>query len=255
MKKLVIGNLKMNVLSAKERMTYCSLMKKELGVKKLKESELIICPPFIHIEAFGKISKKIKVGAQDVFAENSGSYTGEISPLMLKNFGCEYVIVGHSERRRYFSENNHEINLKVSAVLKNGLRPILCIGESLTEKDEHKTLKVITTQVKESLLGVSNSQIEQVVIAYEPIWAVGTDVTPKTNEVMEARLLIKKILVDLYGSEIAEKVGILYGGNVTAQNVSEVCLRADMDGVLIGRESLHPHQFVKIAEIINEAKK
>jgi len=255
MKKLVVGNLKMNLLSIKERSTYLALIKKELGVKKLKDIELVLCPPFIHLEAFEKLGKKIKLGAQDVFAENSGSYTGEISPLMLKNFACEYVIIGHSERRRYFSENDHEINVKIVAALKNNLKPILCVGETLMEKDSHKTLKVITAQVKEALYEVSASQMERVVIAYEPIWAVGADVAPKTNEVMEARLLIRKILVDLYGVEIAQSVNILYGGNVTTGTVMDVCLKADMDGVLIGRESLHPHQFVKIAEMINENKK
>lgn len=251
MKKLVVGNLKMNLLSVKERTTYFKLIKKEFGSKKLKNAELIICPPFVHLEAFGKLSKKIKIGAQDVFAENSGSYTGEISPIMLKDMGCEFVIIGHSERRRYFSENDHEINVKILATLKNNLRPILCVGETLVEKNNHKTLGVITAQVREALLDVSASQMEKVVIAYEPIWAVGADVTPEVNDVMEARLLIRKILVGLYGAAIAQEVAVLYGGNVTAKNVADVCTKAEMGGVLIGRESLHPHQFIKIAEMVD----
>lgn len=239
----------MNLLGVQERDRYLAWMEKELKDKKLKNSEVVLCPPFVHLEAFQKF-KKTKLGAQDMFPESKGSYTGEISPVMLKNFGCEYVIVGHSERRRYFSENDHEINLKIVAALKNGLKPILCVGENKGQEMS----AVVTGQLQNCLAGVSRGKIESVVICYEPVWAISSnkpDHLPTTNEIMSARLLIKKFLVGKYGIKISEKVRIIYGGSVAFSNVTETCVDAGMDGALIGRESLLPHEFVKIAEIID----
>jgi triosephosphate isomerase len=247
-KKLIVGNLKMNLLNVQERDRYLAWMDKELKKKKLKNSEIVLCPPFVHLEAFGKWRKnKVALGAQDMFPEAKGSYTGAISPVMLKNCGCEYVIVGHSERRRYFSENNHEINLKIISALKNGLKPILCVGETKIEKENHETLRVVTRQVKEALDGVSRAKAEQLVITYEPVWAVGSDEVPSANEIMGAKLLIKKILVEMFGKKYAELVRILYGGSVNTKTVNQVCVDSVMDGALIGRESLLPHEFLKIA--------
>lgn len=248
-----MGNLKMNLLSPQERDRYLVWLDKELKKRKFKNSEIVLCPPFTHLEAFKNWkSKKIKIGAQDMFPEEKGSYTGEISPVMLKNFGCEYVIIGHSERKRYFSEGNHEINLKLISALKNGLKPILCVGESRVEKENHETKKVITKQVKEALANIRRAKAEQISVAYEPIWAVGSDIVPTANEIMEARLLIRKILVEMFGKKYAEMVRILYGGSVSAKTVGQVCVEAGMEGALIGRESLLPHEFIKIAEIIDE---
>jgi len=253
MDKIIIGNLKMNILSPAERDKYFAWFKKEQATKKINNSEIILCPPFIHLEAFKKWNnKKIKIGAQNMFSETKGSYTGEISPLMLKNFGCEYVILGHSERRKYFGETNGEINLKVISALKNSLRPIICVGETKVEKDANATLNVITEQVKEALANVSKGKTEYITIAYEPIWAVGTDKTPTSNEIMEAKVLIRKILVEIFGKKYAEKVKILYGGSVNAQTVREVCIDSEVEGALIGRESLLPNEFLKIAEIIDK---
>lgn len=250
MKKLIIGNLKMNLLSSAERERYLKLMEKEFGSQKFGNSEIVLCPPFVHLESFTKF-KKTKLGAQNMFPESKGSYTGEISPMMLKSLGCEYVIIGHSERRRYFSENNHEINLKIISALKNGLKPILCVGETRTEKENHDTLKVITQQVKEALVNISRTKVEQIIIAYEPVWAVGSDEVPTANEIMGAKLLIRKILVQLFGKKYAEMVHVLYGGSVSAKTVKQVCVDSEVDGALIGRESLLPHEFIKIAEVIN----
>ncbi len=242
----------MNLLSPQERDRYLIWMDKELKNKKLKNSEIVLCPPFVHLEAFKKWNnKKIKLGAQNMFPELKGSYTGEISPVMLKNLGCEYVIIGHSERKRYFSESNHEINLKLISALKNGLKPILCVGESRVEKENHETLKVITRQVKEALANIKRTKAEQINIAYEPIWSVGSDIVPASNKIMEAGLLIRKILVEMFGKKYAEMVRILYGGSVSAKTIGQVCVEAGMDGALIGRESLLPHEFIKIAEIID----
>lgn len=252
MKKLIVGNIKMNILSAEERDKYLQWVDKELAGKKFNNSEIVLCPPFVHLEAF-KLwkNKKVKLGAQDVFSLEKGSYTGEISPLMLKNFGCEYVIIGHSERRRYFAESDAEINLKVISALKNGLKPILCVGETREEKESDQTMEVINRQMRGSLININRTKANHMVIAYEPVWSVGNDVVPTANEIMSARLLIKKILVELFGKKYAEEVKILYGGSVSAKTAKRVCIDAETDGALIGRESLNPHEFLKIAELIN----
>jgi triosephosphate isomerase len=253
MRKLIVGNLKMNLLSPQERERYLSWMDKELKSKKLKNSEIVLCPPYVYLEAFKNWkNKKISLGAQNMFPEEKGSYTGEISPVMLKNLGCEYVLIGHSERKRYFSEKNHEINLKLISALKSGLKPILCVGESRVEKENHETKKVITKQVKEALVNIKRVKAGQINIAYEPIWAVGSDAVPAANEIMEAKLLIRKILVEIFGKKYAEMVRILYGGSVSPVFVKQTCIDPGMDGALIGRESLTPHGFMKTAEIIDK---
>lgn len=237
----------MNLLSPQERERYLVSLAKELQGKKIKNSEIILCPPFVHLEAFGKIkNKSIKLGAQNVFSEDGGSYTGEISPTMLKNFGCEYVILGHSERRRYFSENNEDINLKIVAAIKNGLRPVLCLGETKAEKENEMTLQIIEKQIQECLVGVSRTKLEQIIFVYEPVWAVGSDLIPTANEIMEAKVLIRKILVEMFGQKYIKNIQILYGGSVNCKNSKEVCVDPGLDGVLVGRESLIPHEFMKI---------
>ncbi len=252
MDKLVVGNLKMNILSPLERDRYLDLVKKELLGKKLTKTEIVLCPPCIHIESFKEsFGEKIKIGSQNIFWEMEGSFTGEISPAMVKNYGGEYVIIGHSERRKYFCENNEEINLKIGAALKANLRPIVCVGETKVEKDANRTMEVLSCQVKEALFEVSRTKIGQIAIAYEPIWAVGTDVIPTSNEIMEAKLLIRKILIETFDKKYAESVKIIYGGSVNSKTAREVCIDPEMDGVLIGRESLIPFEFIKIAQIIN----
>lgn len=252
MNKLVIGNLKMNLLSIEERENYLKRMNEVLVKKKLAKTEIVLCPPFVHLEGFKKWkNKKIKRGAQDMFFENKGSFTGEISAAMLSNFDCEFVLIGHSERRRYFGETCEFINHKIIAALKQELRPILCVGETKEEKDNDRTLVVITRQIKEALINIPRAKAKQIVIAYEPVWSVGTDVLPSSNEIMGAKLLIRKILHEIFGKQNAEEVAILYGGSVNAKSVKQVCINSEMDGALIGRESLHPGDFIRIAEIID----
>lgn len=243
----------MNLLSPQERERYLTSLAKELQGKKIKNSEIILCPPFVHLEAFGKIkNKNIKLGAQNAFSEDRGSYTGEISPTMLKNLGCEYVILGHSERRRYFSENNEDINLKIVAAIKNGMHPILCLGETKAEKESDLTLQIIEKQVQECLVGISRTKLEQIIFVYEPIWAVGSDLIPSANEIMEAKVLIRKILVEMFGQKYIKNIQILYGGSVNCKNSKEVCIAPELDGVLVGRESLVPHEFMKIVEVLDK---
>lgn len=260
----------MNLLSPSEREQYLSGIDKELAKKKFDNAEIVLCPPFVQLEEFSKWKNKkvhpvksdkvgsprakfngVKIGAQNIFFEDKGSFTGEISPMMLKNFGCEFVIVGHSERRRYFGEAGEFINHKIISALKNGLRPVLCVGETKAEKDSDRTMEIITRQVKEALININKTKAGQLIIAYEPIWSVGTDVLPTSNEVMGAKLLIRKILHELFGKKYALEVAILYGGSVNSKSVKQVCIDSEVDGALIGRESLQPHEFVKIIEIIN----
>ncbi len=252
MEKLVVGNLKMNILSPLEREQYFKSFKKEMVGKKLSRTEIILCPSPIHLESFFKVlGGKAKIGALNAFWERQGSFTGEVSPAMIKNFGGEYVVVGHSERRRYLHETDEEINLKIIAILKNGLRPILCVGES----SQKESSAIIINQLKNCLEGVTGAKMENVVLCYEPVWAISSnkpDHMPTTNEVMSARLLIKKILVAKYGKKITDRVKIIYGGSVDAKNVKEICNESGMDGALVGREALVPYELVKIARIINQ---
>lgn len=243
----------MHLLGLLERERYLSSLKKELQGRKIKKVEMVLCPPFVHLEAFRKaVSKKIKIGAQNMFWERSGSYTGEISPAMLKNLGAEYVILGHSERRRYFCEKDDEISLKLLSALKYGLKPILCVGEDKEERGG--TAASIVKKLDKCLEHINRVKIENIIICYEPVWAISSntpDHLPTSDEIMSGRLLVKKFLVGKYGAKTAAKVKIIYGGSVSALNAKEVCLEAGMDGVLVGKESLVPHEFVKIAEIIS----
>ncbi len=253
MNKLVVGNLKMNLVSPEEREKYIELCKREIKGKKLEKIEMVLCPPFVHLENFSKkLPKKIFLGAQDCFSEEKGSYTGEISPSMLKNLGCEFVILGHSERRRFQGETEEEIGLKVSASLKAGLSPIICIGENIQERESGEFAKIIAEELLSALSNLKPVQLEKIVVAYEPIWSVGTDVVPASNDIMGAKLLIRKVLIDNFGKKYGNLPRIIYGGSVSSKTVEAVCIKSDMDGVLVGRESLFPGEFMRIAEIIDK---
>lgn len=253
MEKLIVGNLKMNLLTIAERDRYLESLKKELKGKEFSNSEIVLCPPSIHLESFaGKIEDgDFAVGAQNVFWEDRGSFTGEISAPMVKNVGAKFVIVGHSERRKNFGETNEILKAKVNAVLNSNLTPIFCVGETLEERQNGETSEVIVKQIHEGLADVPVSKIASVVIAYEPVWAVGSDAVPTSDEIMEVKILLKKIFADTFGVPVSEKMRILYGGSVKALITKQVCLDPGMDGVLVGRESLIPMELVKIAEIIN----
>lgn len=254
MKKLIVGNLKMNLLAVVERDRYLESLKKELKGKDLSNCELVLCPPLIHLESFvGQIENKdFAVGAQNIFWEDRGSFTGEVSAPMVKNIGGEFVIVGHSERRKNFNETNEAVKAKIGSALNADLVPVLCVGETLEQREAGKTADVIIAQIHEGLAEVPVSRITTVVIAYEPVWAVGSDIVPSTDEIMEVRILIKKIFADTFGQQVAEKIRILYGGSVKATIAKQVCNDAEMDGVLVGRESLIPVEFIKIAQIISQ---
>ena len=255
MKKIIVGNLKMNILTTIERESYIELLKKELKNKKFLNSNFVICPPAVHVENFVKKAKTklVAIGAQNLFWEESGSYTGEVSAKMLQNLGVQYSIIGHSERRKYFGETSSDANAKIRVALKNGITPIYCVGETKEERGSGSEARVITSQILEAFAGVSAVKATSVIVAYEPVWAVGSDAIPKSDEILEIRILLKKIFADVYGIAVAEKIRVIYGGSVKALTVRQLCIEPKMDGALIGRESLLPSEFIKIAEIIDKS--
>ena len=247
-KLLIVANWKCNPATRKEAEHLFVSVKK--GIKKLDEVEVVICPPFIYLSLFKQ--NTIQLGAQNCFWEDKGAYTGEISSLMLKDFECKYIIVGHSERRDYFNEADNNINKKIKSVLKNRLKPIFCVGEKSRDSfdSEGKPINemslIVSEQIEKGLAGISQSRIPDVIIAYEPVWAIGTGFPCLSDDAMKAALLIKKTLTNLYNRSIAERVKILYGGSVISQNAVDYIKDANMDGLLIGGSSLNASEFIKI---------
>ncbi|TSD02361.1 MAG: Phosphoglycerate kinase [Parcubacteria group bacterium Athens0714_25] len=250
-KKIIVGNLKMNLITLSERDGYLKLLKSE--IKKMKNDgswELILCVPFVHLDFFSKNlkGKNIYPGVQNIFWDERGSFTGEISPVMAKEYGAKYSIVGHSERRRYFNESDQEVNKKIKIAIKNQITPILCVGETSDERSRGMTKEIVSHQLLDGLEGVLPLQSEKIIVVYEPAWAVGSDIEPTSNEIMEARILVRKLLTQKYGEAVAGKVKVLYGGSVKAKLVKKVCLDPQMDGVLVGRESLAPVNLIEIIQ-------
>lgn len=244
---LVAGNWKMNKNIA-ESVALTSEILSWLDGKDLK-SKVLVCPPFTSIPAVQKLieNTSLLLGAQNCHYESKGAYTGEISPSMLKSAGCEYVIVGHSERRTYFFETDALVNKKVIALLAHNLKPILCIGETLYERNDGLTFDVIERQIQLGLKDIDSKQIAQIVIAYEPVWAIGTGVTATIEQIDEAHRFIRNSLVKLFGN-IANGVSILYGGSVNSQNCPEIFAISEVNGALVGGASLVAKEFVSIIE-------
>ena len=214
----------------------------------IKKTEIVICPPFIYLNKLKGISRKISLGAQDVFWENAGAYTGEISGDMLYDIGARYAIVGHSERRSQ-GETNEMVNRKLRASLQAGLRPILCVGENVRDKS-HEYLKFVKMQVEECLKNIPKDSITKVIIAYEPVWAIGRGAYPATpEEFREMHIFIRKILSDKFGVQAVEKVRVIYGGSVDEKNAEGFLEEGRADGFLPGRASLNPRKFAGIIKI------
>jgi len=228
-KAFIVANWKMNPVTLKEAENLFVSVKQ--GIKKNKGTEVIICPPFVYLNFLKKNQKgekgKIRLGAQNCSSEEKGAFTGEISPVMLKKIGCEYVILGHLERRKYFSETDDGINKKIKLVLKNGLKPILCINE--------------ISQIKKDLKGISKKEIEKILVAYEPVWAIGTGKACDYTQAKKFNLLIKKVL--------GKKHPTLYGGSINAQNALGYIQKSEFSGLLIGGISLKPKEFIKTVEL------
>jgi len=215
-------------------------------VKKFKNAETIICPPFCYLPLFGS-AKSVTLGAQDLFWEMQGAYTGEVSGKMIKDIGCDYVIVGHSERRQYAGETDEVINEKLKTALKCDLTPILCVGERAGEEIG----EVVTKQLTDCLKDISKTQIREIIIAYEPVWAIGPGDACLPDNAFKANLLIKKILTNLYSRFLADNTKVIYGGSVDSKNASDYIKESQMQGLLVGGASLEAEEFVKIVEAIS----
>ncbi len=243
----IAGNWKMNKTPSQAAALAEALVKSIGGVTKV---DVAVCPTFTSLDVVGKIIKgsNIKLGAQNMHFEASGAYTGEIAADMLLELGCEYVILGHSERRQYFAETDETVNKKTCAAINAGLKPIVCVGETLAQREEGVTMKVIETQVKGALEGVCDKGIKSVVIAYEPVWAIGTGKTATPAMAEEVHAFIRKTLADKYGEEIAEGVQILYGGSMKPENAPELLAQKDIDGGLIGGAALKAESFTDLVQ-------
>lgn len=239
---IIAANWKMNTTVSEA----VELVHKMLGeINKIENVEKVICPPFISLATVAEIIKNssIKLGSQNMYFKDKGAYTGEISPLMLTDL-CEYIIIGHSERRQYFNETNDLINKKVKAALLAGLKPILCIGEKLEENETGKAEKVVSLQLKSALDEVDN--LNGAIIAYEPVWAIGTGRSATSEQANKTIGFIRQMIANLYNKVTAQNLRILYGGSVTTENIAEFVKQVEIDGALVGGASLKAEQFISI---------
>ncbi len=248
-KKIVAGNWKMNTDAVSSKVLADIIVE---GVKRQPVSaELILCPPFISLESICETlwsrGSKIKLGAQNMHYEDNGAFTGEISHTMLKSAGCEYVIIGHSERRRYFGETEETVNKRAVKSLQNNILPIVCIGETLAERQSDKTFDVLNTQIQGGLANISIEEAAKIIIAYEPVWAIGTGVNASPAQAEESHAFIRLELAKMFNPQTAESIPILYGGSVTAANARDLFAQKNVDGGLIGGASLNAESFLAIA--------
>jgi len=248
-RKLIAGNWKMN-LGLKESGVLAKQILEKVKPNILMNADILICPPFISLSLVSGIIKDsgIKLGAQNLHFENDGAYTGEISATMLRSAGCEYVITGHSERRKYFNETNSVVNKKALQALNHDLKVIICVGETLQEREDEIFESIITEQVTMALKDIPSERMNDVVIAYEPVWAIGTGLNASPKQVIEIHALIRNTAEGILNKDIAENMIILYGGSVNKDNAKEILSAAGVDGALIGGASLKPDDFVFIAE-------
>ena len=248
MRKLFIaGNWKMNT-TRDEAVTLVDGIKEKITAGH--EVDVGVCPPFTYLEAVAEAARgsRIIIGAQNVYFETKGAYTGEISPFMLKDIGCERVIIGHSERRHILKETDEMINKKVKVSLEAELFPILCVGELLEEREAGRTEEVVKRHLREGLKGVSEQNARRVVIAYEPVWAIGTGKTATPEQAQEVHKFIRALLKEMYNAETAEDMVIQYGGSVKPENAQELLMRKDIDGALVGGASLKVDSFAGIID-------
>ncbi len=243
-KKVIAGNWKMNKLP-NEAMEFIS----ELApLIKNAESEVVLCVPYTDLfySLLHTQDTNIKIGAQNMHYEEKGAYTGEISGEMLKSIGVEYVIIGHSERRAYYGETDETVNKKLKKALSLGLKPIVCVGESLEQREKGSAKDIVTMQTKLALEGLKNDEVEKTIIAYEPIWAIGTGKTATKEDANETIKWIREKIEEIYGKNVAERVIIQYGGSVKSSNAKDLFEMSDIDGGLVGGASLDAQEFAKI---------
>ena len=243
-RKVIAGNWKMNMLP-NEAIDYIQAF--EPLVKDAK-AEVILCVPYTDLFycLMNAQGTNIKIGAQNMHFAETGAYTGEVSGKMLKSIGVEYVIIGHSERRQYFNETDESVNKKIKAAFENELKPIVCVGETLEEREAGKTVEIITNQTRLALEGLTKEQVKNTIIAYEPIWAIGTGKTATSEDANNSIIAIRDELKRIYGEDVSEAVIIQYGGSVKSSNAKELFTTSDIDGGLVGGASLKPDEFSKI---------
>ena len=244
-KPIIAGNWKMYKTAA-EAVALVNALKPE--VAGIESCEIVVCPPFTALASVqcAANGSNIQLGAQNVHWEKEGAFTGEIAPAMLKEQGVRYAVVGHSERRQFFGETDTGVNRRAKAALANGLRPIVCVGETLKEREANRTEQVIKTQITGSLAGLSKNEMLETVVAYEPVWAIGTGKTATPAQAQEVHAFIRKLLASLFDADTATRVRIQYGGSVKADNAKELLGQPDIDGALVGGASLKADAFAPI---------
>ena len=250
-KTIIAGNWKMNK-TLSETKAFAEEIKPQLG--KHKWCEVVLCVPYVNIPAAVRLFKdtRVAIGAENLHYENSGAFTGEVSAQMLKEVGVKYVIIGHSERREYYNETDFAVNKKVKAALAAGLHPIVCVGESLEQRELGVTSELISYQVKCALAGLDAAQVRKIVIAYEPLWAIGTGKTATAEQAGEVCQTIRAIIRKEFGARVARAVTIQYGGSMNAKNAAELLAQPDVDGGLIGGASLKAPDFLQIIAAANQ---
>jgi len=245
-KPVIAGNWKMYKTIAEARELASGIVR---GYSEVREASMILIPPFTAIPEVKRVVEDtgIRVGAQDVFWEEQGAFTGEISPLQLREAGCEFVVIGHSERRQYFAETDETVRKKVLAVLKHDLIPIVCIGETLAEREKGQTLEKVSRQLENSVFTLSEEEFKRVILAYEPIWAIGTGKNATPEQAQEVQAYIRSSITNKYGKSAASCAIILYGGSVKPANALSLARERDVDGFLVGGASLEAESFLAIA--------
>ena len=250
-KKIIVGNWKMNPESGKlAEALYKNILKGKFSSKL----DVVICPPFVYLEKLKKISKKIPLGVQNISHKDKGAFTGEVSGDMVYDLGARYVILGHSERRA-MGEEDEVINQKIKIALAGGLNPILCVGEKKRD-DNHDYFNVIRNQIEKDFNGLNKNSISNVMVAYEPVWAIGKDAVREATpeEFREVAVFIKKVLNDKFGVNLIKDIRIIYGGSVNPKNAGDFLVAGEADGFLVGRDSLNPQEFSKIISEVSRKK-
>ncbi|MBN8193860.1 triose-phosphate isomerase [Bacillus sp. NTK074B] len=246
-KPIIAGNWKMNKTLG-EAKSFTEEVKGLVPDQEVVDS--VICSPALFLESLVNLTKdsKVAVGAQNMHFEENGAFTGEVSPVALSDLGVQYVILGHSERREMFNETDESVNKKTLAAFKHGLTPIVCVGETLEQRENNETKDLVGTQVKKALAGLSEDQVKQTVIAYEPIWAIGTGKSSTAEDANEVCAHIRQVVAGEFSQTVAEAVRIQYGGSVKPANIKEYMAQSDIDGALVGGASLEPQSFLQLLE-------
>jgi len=255
-KKIVAGNWKMN-LDYQQGISLFSEVVNMVKDEVLGDQHVVVCSPFIHLYSIAQLAKgsnRVAVGAQNIHFEDSGAFTGEVSAAQVKSTGASYVILGHSERRAYFHEDDEILSRKIDAALKNGLTPIFCIGETRDERESDRHFDVFKRQLEKGIFHLNDRTIGNIVLAYEPVWAIGTGLTATPEQAQEVHAFIRNALAQKYNQGTADNITILYGGSCNPKNAPELFAQPDIDGGLIGGASLKSRDFVEIVKVFNNAR-